>query len=142
MKISKLGQKLKASIRKHYVRKKDFEAMTREVKRLKKRLSKLEQRCESSEPGQADSNTKPKKAEKNSLKDKVASVADVPPDKLTNIKGIGPVLERKLHGLGITSFSQIAAWSETDIETVSEHLSFKGRIQREGWVEQAANLAS
>ena len=142
MKISKLGQKLKASIRKHYVRKKDFEALSKEVKRLKKRLSKLERCCESPESGQADSKTKPKKAEKNPSKAKVASVADAPPDKLTNIKGIGPVLEKKLHGLGITSFSQIAAWSETDIETVSENLSFKGRIQREGWVEQATNLAS
>ena len=142
MKIAKLGQKLKASIRKHYVRKKDFEALSKEVKRLTKRLSKLEQCCKASELAQPETKEKSKKAEKNPLKAKAASVAGTPPDKLTNIKGIGPVLEKKLHGLGITSFSQIAAWSEADIEKVSGHLSFKGRIQREGWVEQAAKLAS
>src|SRR5690606_18717680 len=34
------------------------------------------------------------------------------PDKLTRIKGIGPVNERKLHEHGIFHFEQIAAWTE------------------------------
>ena len=142
MKISKLSQKLKASTRKHYVRKKDFEALSKEVKRLKKKLAKLEH--SSGAPGleQPDTRKKSKEAEKKPVQALAASDTDAPQDKLTNIKGIGPVLEKKLHGLGITSFSQIAAWSAADIEKVSGHLSFKGRIQKEGWVEQAANLAS
>ena len=140
MKISKLGQKLKTSIRKHYVRKKDFETLSKEVNRMAKKLAKLEKCCEPSKLEQPK--TKPAKAAKKPVKAMAASSVDVSQDKLTNIKGIGPVLEKKLHDLGITRFSQIAGWSEADIEKISEHLSFKGRIQREEWVEQAANLAS
>ena len=57
------------------------------------------------------------------------------------LSGVGPVLETKLHEAGITSFAQIAAWGPADIEEFDEKLSFKGRIEREGWVEQAKELA-
>ncbi len=42
----------------------------------------------------------------------------------------------------MTSFAQIAAWTEEDIAAFDEKLSFKGRIEREGWVEQAKALAA
>ena len=42
---------------------------------------------------------------------------------------------------GVTTFAQIANWTEEDIAAMDEQLSFKGRIQREGWVEQAKELA-
>lgn len=51
------------------------------------------------------------------------------------------MLEEKLHAAGVTSFAQIAAWTEADIAEFDEKLSFKGRIEREGWVEQAKELA-
>ena len=35
-----------------------------------------------------------------------------------------------------------AAWGETEIAEFDEKLSFKGRIEREGWVEQAKALAA
>ena len=54
---------------------------------------------------------------------------------------MGPALEKKLHEAGITTFAQIAAWTDEDIAAMDEKLSFKGRIQREGWVEQAKKLA-
>jgi F-type H+-transporting ATPase subunit gamma len=59
------------------------------------------------------------------------------------IEGIGPVIERKLHEMGITTFKQIAQWSPEDIERVGEQLNFKGRIEREDWIGQAkaAHLA-
>lgn len=142
MKIGKFGQKLKSSIRKHYVRKKDFEALSKEVNRLKKKLAKLEQCCEPPKLEQPSTKKQPKEGGEKPVKGMTASSVGAPQDKLTNIKGIGPVLEKKLHDLGITRFSQIAGWSEADIEKVSEHLSFKGRIQRENWIEQATNLAS
>ena len=42
----------------------------------------------------------------------------------------------------MTSFAQIAAWNADDIAAMDEKLSFKGRIEREGWVAQAqAKLA-
>lgn len=58
-------------------------------------------------------------------------------DDLKQLSGVGPALEKKLHEAGVTTFAQIAAWTEADIAEMNEKLSFKGRIEREGWVEQA-----
>ncbi|MDQ2093047.1 50S ribosomal protein L21 [Rhodalgimonas zhirmunskyi] len=62
-------------------------------------------------------------------------------DDLKQLSGVGPALEKKLHENGVTTFAQIAAWTEADIAEMDEKLSFKGRIEREGWVEQAKELA-
>jgi NADH-quinone oxidoreductase subunit E len=60
-------------------------------------------------------------------------------DDLKLIWGIGPVLEKKLHGLGIYFFRQIAAWKEADIERISASLKeFPDRIRRDNWVKGAA----
>jgi len=61
-------------------------------------------------------------------------------DDLKKIPGIGPVLEGKLNALGVTRFSQIAAFSDEDIAKVDDRLDFKGRIQRDDWVGQAKAL--
>ncbi len=63
-------------------------------------------------------------------------------DDLKVLSGVGPALEKKLHAEGITTFAQIAAWTDADVEDFGEKLSFKGRIEREGWVEQAKKLAA
>lgn len=63
------------------------------------------------------------------------------PDDLKLISGVGPVLEKKLHGLGITKFAQVAAFTAEDIAKVDDALSFKGRIERDNWLDQAAELA-
>ena len=62
-------------------------------------------------------------------------------DDLKKLSGVGPVLEKKLNEAGITSYAQIASWKAKDIEEFDEKLSFKGRIEREGWVDQAKELA-
>jgi large subunit ribosomal protein L21 len=62
-------------------------------------------------------------------------------DDLKKLSGVGPALEKKLHEAGVTSFAQIAAWGTDDIAAFDEKLNFKGRIEREGWVEQAKTLA-
>ena len=64
------------------------------------------------------------------------------PDKLTRIKGIGPVNERKLHEHGIFHFEQIAAWTEADVKAAEAYLEFDGRIARENWIGQAKALAA
>ena len=61
-------------------------------------------------------------------------------DDLKKLSGVGPALEKKLLAAGVTTFAQIAAWTEADIADFNEKLSFKGRIEREGWVEQAQAL--
>ncbi|NQY60500.1 50S ribosomal protein L21 [Cognatishimia sp.] len=70
-----------------------------------------------------------------------ASAAEAGADDLKKLSGVGPALEKKLHAAGVTSFAQIAAWGEAEIADFDEKLSFKGRIEREGWVEQAKELA-
>jgi predicted flap endonuclease-1-like 5' DNA nuclease len=63
------------------------------------------------------------------------------PDDLKLIVGIGPVLERMLHQLGVTTYRQIARWSERDIGEFDAKLAeFPGRIRRDGWVTQARAL--
>jgi large subunit ribosomal protein L21 len=70
-----------------------------------------------------------------------AKPAKAAADDLKQLSGVGPAIEKKLHEAGVTSFAQIAAWTEADIAEFDEKLSFKGRIEREGWVEQAKALA-
>lgn len=63
------------------------------------------------------------------------------PDDLKLIVGVGPVLERLLHQLGITKYRQIALWTERDIDAFDTRLAeFPGRIRRDGWVTQARAL--
>ncbi len=66
--------------------------------------------------------------------------ADGVGDNLTTINGIGPVIEKKLLALGITTFKQIAELEQEQIDEINSQLSFKGRIEREQWVEQAKEL--
>ena len=63
------------------------------------------------------------------------------PDDLKLIVGVGPVLERMLQQLGITTYRQIARWTERDIDEFDAKLpEFPGRIRRDGWVTQARAL--
>ncbi|MGF7006361.1 ATP-binding cassette domain-containing protein [Aminobacter sp. BE322] len=62
-------------------------------------------------------------------------------DRLIDIKGIGPVNEKKLNEHGIFHFDQIGAWKKADIAAAEAYLAFDGRIEREDWVGQAKALA-
>lgn len=61
---------------------------------------------------------------------------------LKRISGVGPKIEGILNSLGIYRFDQIASWTRENIEWVDEQLKFKGRIDREGWIDQAKKLQS
>ena len=64
-------------------------------------------------------------------------------DNLKEIKGVGPQLEKLLHDNGVTSFAQIAAWGDADIDHFAEVIGrMGGRIRGDDWVGQAALLAS
>ena len=63
-------------------------------------------------------------------------------DDLKRIRGVGVLIEKRLNTLGVTSYDQIANWTNADIDRVSQTLDFKGRIERENWVEQARILSS
>ncbi len=78
--------------------------------------------------------------EENSKPNLLNSPRDNKADNLCRIKGIGFVIEEKLHNLGVFHFDQIAAWSEEEIAWVDSHLAFSGRIKREDWIGQAKKL--
>jgi predicted flap endonuclease-1-like 5' DNA nuclease len=61
---------------------------------------------------------------------------------LKRIRGIGVLIEKKLNQMGVVAYEQIANWTAEEIDRVSQSLDFKGRIERENWVEQARILAS
>jgi F-type H+-transporting ATPase subunit gamma len=64
------------------------------------------------------------------------------PDDLEVIEGIGPVINRRLNEMGITTFAQIAALTPDEVERIGGELDFPGRIERENWIEQARDLHS
>lgn len=64
------------------------------------------------------------------------------PDDLKRISGVGPKIEGILNELGIFHYDQIASWSPEEVDWVDDFLKFKGRIAREGWIEQAKKLAA
>lgn len=64
------------------------------------------------------------------------------PDDLKAISGIGPKLEQVLNGLGVWTYTQIAGWGRAEIAWVDDTLGFKGRIERDDWLGQAAKLAA
>lgn len=63
-------------------------------------------------------------------------------DDLKQISGVGPVIEGKLNAMGVYHFAQVAEWTSENCAFVDSKLSFKGRIQRENWIEQAKVLAA
>lgn len=78
---------------------------------------------------------KPKSAKKPIAKKSVG-------DDLTKIKGIGPQNRTKLAKIGIKTFADVAALTKTQQQEIGEKLAFPGRIEREDWVKQAADLVA
>ncbi len=61
-------------------------------------------------------------------------------DDLKTISGIGPKLEKILNGLGITTYRQVAELTDEQIAKLDSELGIAGRIQRDGWIDQAQRL--
>jgi len=58
-------------------------------------------------------------------------------DKLSALKGIGPVLEKKLNELGIYTYEQIASWDTEQEVWIGTQMAFPKRVTKEEWVKQA-----
>ncbi len=67
--------------------------------------------------------------------------APVDADDLKVITGVGPALEKTLNEMGVYKYIQVASWTASDIAWVDARLKFKGRIERDNWVQQAKHLA-
>ncbi len=72
----------------------------------------------------------------------LSEARDGQPDDLKKISGVGPKLEGLLHENGVFHFDQIAAWTSSEIAYMDDQLSFKGRIERDGWIDQAKQFAA
>ena len=93
----------------------------------------------------------PKKAEKKAEKaapkaEKVDESADVAydsapaeSDDLKKLTGVGPKLAEKLNAAGVTTYDQIANWSEDEFNAVREQVPMKG-IQFDSLVAEAKTL--
>ena len=51
------------------------------------------------------------------------------------------MIARKLNEAGVWRFEQIAAWTDEEAAAFSERLSFKGRVTRDKWREQARAMS-
>lgn len=72
----------------------------------------------------------------------VSAAADGDGDALTRMKGVGPRVSDKLKALGVTRFAQIAALTPAEADALDAQLdTFKGRLHRDRWIEQAGFLA-
>lgn len=72
----------------------------------------------------------------------LSAARDGQADDLKLLKGVGPKLEGVLNELGFFHFDQIAAWTSAEVAWVDSRLKFKGRIERDGWIDQAKQLAA
>jgi large subunit ribosomal protein L21 len=64
-------------------------------------------------------------------------------DDLTAIKGIGAVSAERLREAGVTSYAQVAAWSDHDVLIMAARIKVGAdRITRQDWVGQARSLAA
>ena len=73
---------------------------------------------------------------------KPAPTASIP-DNLELIKGLGPKVNTLLKGLGVTSFAQVARWTDADVSEIDAKLgAFAGRITRDNWIDQAQLLSA
>ena len=88
----------------------------------------------------ADKKPAPKKAAKSEAPATLFKAPKGDPDKLTDIKGIGPVAETQLNEQGITTFAQIAKLSDADVTRIDEAMPFSAD-QITDWRDQAKKLA-
>ncbi|WP_371932795.1 polyhydroxyalkanoate depolymerase [Roseibium sp. MMSF_3544] len=103
-------------------------------------------------PAKAEAPAKPKSAPKpkskparkpkrGSLAEVLLSKPDGAADDLKAISGVGPKLESSLNEAGIFHYWQIAALTGDQIEALDTKLDFRGRIERDNWIEQARQLS-
>ena len=62
------------------------------------------------------------------------------PDDFAKIQGVGPQIVKKLNDGGIFHYWQIAAMTPEDVSKVEADLKLGGRIERDGWINQARTL--
>jgi predicted flap endonuclease-1-like 5' DNA nuclease len=66
---------------------------------------------------------------------------DLPSDELTLIKGLGPKAAAVLNGLAIHRYAQLAGLDAAQANELDSRMgAFRGRLQRDRWIDQARLL--
>jgi predicted flap endonuclease-1-like 5' DNA nuclease len=116
-------------------------AATADLGPVIERLDALQARLE--RPLATQVNPAPKVSVREGTRNLLTYAGHGKPDDLTQIKGVPKVLQRTLHKVGVFYFWQIAEWSPEDVKYVDSQLAaYKGRIERDDWVQQASELAA
>lgn len=73
---------------------------------------------------------------------KAAPKAAAGNDDLTQLNGVGPAFAKKLNAAGVTSFAQVAAWTDADLDALDAEIAgVKAKAESGEWVKQAKELA-
>lgn len=135
-------ESLEEELKQHHHR---YENLKQETDSMRKTADQLraELAAEREREGALLAEREEKKVESKSTKQRprFALASGQKRDDLSLISGIGPGIHKKLNGLGIYTFQQIAEFTPDDIEMVTQVLKvFRGRIGRDNWIGQAAAL--
>lgn len=129
-----------------------LETSTKSIDDLKSRENETVevQKAQTEKPEIQKSQTKESEPQEAKKEEKVLNDEEAPElftqapqsgqDKLSTIKGIGPVIERQLNELGVYQFEQIASWTTEQELWIGSKLAFPKRVTREEWVKQAKEL--
>jgi predicted flap endonuclease-1-like 5' DNA nuclease len=63
------------------------------------------------------------------------------PDELTLLRGVGPRVADALVARGVTTFAQLAAWTEDELAAFDAELKLLGRSKRYDFIAQAREMA-
>ena len=61
-------------------------------------------------------------------------------DNLTHIRGIGLKISLQLNELGITNITQIASWTQKEIDWLDENSNLVKHLKKYNWIEQAKDM--
>jgi large subunit ribosomal protein L21 len=108
----------------------------------------------SAKPKTTKTDDKPAKAEKSAKPSASAKTAEksapVPADSkkaaagddLKALTGVGPALETKLIEAGITSYAQVASWTEADLDKLDGEIpGLKAKAEKGDWINEAKQRA-
>ncbi|MGC1442826.1 MAG: hypothetical protein WA888_19655 [Burkholderiaceae bacterium] len=116
----------------------DTESREKKIADLKKRLTTLSNiNRKTVAAKRASGKRKPAKSNGAAKRTNLEPLFEAPNerDDLKKIHGIGPVLEKTLNHLGVTTYQQLASFKEEDISRVTEALGMiPNRIERDDWV--------
>jgi len=122
---------------------KQLDQEKRDNEALRKRIKTLEENDKGKTAPAAKKPAAKPAVTKTTAKPKAApKPAVAKPDDLTKIKGIGPKFQKHLTTLGIKSFAQLAKLSKQQAQELDDKMELNGRLLRDNWVGQAAELGA